>query len=58
MTEKADVVKPVKLYKGDREWETFDAVEATNLRARGWSETKPSDGAEVKQAPAPANKSK
>lgn len=50
--------KIVKLYKGDRVWETSDAVEATNLRARGWSETKPSDGAEVKQAPAPANKSK
>lgn len=50
--------KSVKLFKGDREWETTDPVEATNLRARGWSETKPGAKAEVKQAPAPANKSK
>lgn len=46
--------KSVKLYKGDREWETEDAVEATNLRARGWSENPP----QVKQAEKPQNKSK
>lgn len=52
--------KSVKLYKGDRVWETSDAVEATNLRARGWSaeKPKPADAVEAKQAPAPANKSK
>lgn len=41
MAEKTNAEKTLVSPDGEREWTPEDAVQATNLRARGWSEKQP-----------------